>query len=352
MSQDQEFSPSEMRWDPVYRTWSIIAPERGKRPGSFLRKEDFPQKKLSDEESPFSYLNDHATPPPILKISDPEGKYPWKIKVIPNKYPVLRVEGIIERSAEGLYDIISGVGAHEVVIEHPRSEPTSYDLSVNEILEILKVYRERILDLKKDIRFRYIMVFKNEGNLAGATIAHLHSQIVALPERPLQIQTLLNSMREHFDRKERCLYCDILSEERKIGKRIVFEDENFVILCPFASQYPFELLILPIEHNHAFEFQSDRLLYALALTLHNALARLGKSLDRPHFNLAIITAPPAIPKLTRPHYWSSLKEDFHWHLRILPRIVFQAGFEWGSGIYLNPVPPEEAAAHLKEINPY
>lgn len=348
----QNYLPSEMRWDPVYRNWVIIAPERGKRPGSFLRKEDFGEKKLTSENSPFSYLNEEATPPAILKIPDSSGKYPWKIKVVPNKYPVLRVEGILQREGEGLYDVVTGIGAHEVIIEHPTSEVSSYDLTVNEIAEVLKVYRERILDLKRDIRFRYILVFKNEGKLAGATISHVHSQILALPERPLNIQIMLDSSREHFDKKERCLFCDILNDERKANKRIILEDENFIAFCPFAAQGPFEIMIMPVKHNYAFENQDDRLLYSLALSLHNILQRLARALNYPHFNMTIITAPPAIPKITRPHYWTSLKEDFHWHLRILPRIVFNAAFEYASGIYLNPVSPEDAAFHLRQIHPY
>ncbi len=346
------FIPSEMRWDPVGRTWTIIAPERGRRPGSFISLDEKRDELMSDEDSPFSYLNENATPPAILKIPDPEGKYPWKIKVVPNKYPVLRVEGNLERSGEGLYDRVSGIGAHEVIIEHPTAQVQFTELKVSELCEVLKVYRQRILDLKQDSRFRYILVFKNHGRLAGATMAHSHSQVVAMPERPLAIQTILNSAREHFNRKERCLFCDIIHHERDMGVRIVYEDENFVVICPYASQHPFELLIMPKQHSFAYENQDDRLLYSLAMVLRDVMTRLNRALRQPAFNLVIMTAPPLVSKLTRPDYWSSIEQDFHWHIKITPRITYQAGFEWGSGMFINPVAPEEAAAHLKSITIY
>lgn len=348
----QEFIPSEMRWDPVGRTWSIIAPERGARPDSFISSQDSRVEFVSDEDSPFSYLNEDATPPAILRVEDSEGKFPWKIKVVPNKYPVLRVEGTIERSGEGLFDKVSGVGAHEIIIEHPTTAVQFGDLSIAEMGEVFKVWRERILDLKKDTRFRYILVFKNHGYLAGATIYHSHSQIVAMPERPLSIQTILNSAREHFNRKERCLFCDIIHYERDAHERVVYDDENFIVLCPYASQHPFELLVLPKTHAATFEGQDDRQLYSLSLVMNDILTRLNKALRKPAFNLAVMTAPPAVTKLTRPDYWSSLEQDFHWHIKITPRITYQAGFEWGSGMFINPVAPETAAKHLRGITVY
>lgn len=346
---DNNNKNSELRWDPLTRKWVIIAPARGRRPNSFIIPEPEKSPAEKGEVCPFNHGNEHMTPPSLAQVPDPSGEYPWLVRVVPNKYPVLKVEGSLERWSEGLYDVISGIGAHEVVIETPDCSLQFADLSAPTISEILKIYRLRINDLKKDTRFRYIMVFKNHGTNAGATLYHSHSQIIALPERPAIMQTILAVSREHYNRKERCIFCDIMHFELKVGSRVIYADEHFIAFCPFASSLPFEIMIMPRRHSHDYSRSSDRELYSFALVLKDVLGRLNKALRNPPYNFVIHTAPPKREKLNRPDYWDSIEEDYHWYLTITPRITRIAGFEWGSGYYINPVPPEDAALHLNRV---
>lgn len=336
-----------MRWDPVQKVWSIVAPERGKRKGSFAQCE----KEQDNEASycPFCAENDEIHSHEILRVADPSRKNPWLVKVLPNKYPLLRIEGSLNRWSEGLYDVVEGIGAHEVIVEAPDCETDFASMTVEHRTEVLKVYRSRIIDLKRDTRFRYILVFKNHGRQAGALQDHSLSQIVALPERPVNLQTMLSVSREHYNRKERCLFCDILRQEREDGTRIIYEDDMYTAYVPFASSHPFELIIIPRTHSHDFSNCTDQSLNSLSRALGDVLERINRTLNSPPYNMVLITAPPPSPKLTRPDYWDSLEHDFHWHIRITPRITIDAGFEWGTGFYINPVAPEEAARHLRNI---
>jgi UDPglucose--hexose-1-phosphate uridylyltransferase len=259
--------------------------------------------------------------------------------VIPNKFPALRVEEALERRAEGIYDRMNGVGAHEVIVDSPDHEKELSELDPDQIELVLRAYRERIADLSQDLRIRYALVFKNHGERAGASLAHGHSQLIATPIVPQVVAEELEGSREHFQRTERCVYCDLIEHERRSGARMVRECDRLIAIQPYAARYPFETWILPRAHAAAFESSSPEDLRALAGMLRDMLARIGRALDRPHYNYVLHTAPCREPDL--PHY--------HWHLEITPQRTAMAGFEWGSGFFINPVPPEEAAEYLRGI---
>ena len=325
----------------------IVAPERGLKPADFGRE----IRPALQRNCPLCAGNERHTAHEILALRDhgtPVDGPGWRVRVVPNKFPVLRVEGSLERWGRGLYDQESGIGAHEVIIETPHHDRTLADLRVEEIRDVLWVFRARLQDLQRDLRFRYHMLFKNHGVEAGAQLDHPHSQIIAVPEIPPQIATELASARDYFRRKERCLLCDIVRQELEDRERVVLDAARFVAFTPFASALPFEIAIYPRFHSHDHTSLSDEDLLHLASAIKDVLSRLRATLDAPPYNLVLHGAPPAHPRPGRPGIWDSLRFDWHWHIEIVPRITRMAGFELGSGFHINPVVPEEAAKFLRE----
>ena len=341
---------SELRWDPLKNNWTIITKGRSRRPQDFIQQRSH----IEMASCPFCNGNEAKTPPEIYAYR-PNGSKPnqpgWQVRVIPNKYPALQVEGALDNRAEGLYDRMNGIGAHEVIIEHPDHERSMADLTAEEISEVLKAFRSRMLDLRNDSRFRYIFVFKNYGVEAAANVPHSHSQLIAVPLIPPIITSELSSCREHFKRKERCLVCDLLNQERNSKERVVRDDGNFLVYAPFASSVPFELMVAPLEHSHDFTLQTDQQLLLLADTLRDTLRRLRAVLRDPPYSFILHSAPPMHLRWGRPDYWASLPSDFHWHIEIAPKLTRVAGFEWGSGFQINPTAPEEAADFLRNSDP-
>jgi len=340
---------SELRHDPVQKRWVIIAIERGSRPSDFKRA---PEQKRKVSACPFCYGNEDKTPPEIFAIRpcDTKPNSPgWKLRVIPNKFPALKVEGNLDRRGLGIYDIMQGVGAHEVIIETPDHDAHLGEMPIEEVFQIVKMYRDRIADLHADKRLRYVLIFKNYGKIAGASLAHPHSQIIATPVTPITVAAELDSAREHYLHKERCLFCDIISQEKALGERIVLETEKFIAFCPFASRFPFEMWLLPKQHSHDYAQMSDDDLEAFAEALKILLHKLRVSLEDPPYNFVLHTCPNyTVTRPGREHYWSTLPYDWHWHLEIIPRLTKMAGFEWGTGFYINPTPPELAADFLRK----
>jgi len=341
---------SELRWDPLKNNWTIMTTGRGRRPQDFLQKRE----QVQMAACPFCSGNEAKTPPEIY-AHRPDGSKAnqpgWQVRVIPNKFPALRIEGELNNRAEGLYDRMNGIGAHEVIIEHPDHEKSMADLSTEELAEVLKAYRARMLDLHRDGRFRYIFVFKNFGVEAAANVPHSHSQLIAVPLVPPLIATELESCREHFARKERCLICDLLRQEQAAKDRVVRDDGNFICYAPYASKFPFELMIAPLEHSHDFTLCTDQQLLLLADTLGDSLRRMRSILRDPPYSFILHNAPPLHLRRGRPDYWGSLPVDYHWHIEIAPKLTNVAGFEWGSGFQMNPTPPEEAAEFLRQADP-
>ena len=343
---------SELRFCPVKTRWTLIAPERKARPHEFTlpRAAEEPD----PASSPFAPGNEGQTPPEILTFprkGGAGGPGGWQVRVIPNKFPVLRVEGDITREGVGLYDRVAGVGAHEVIIENPDPTLELADLDVSEIALVLRAFRSRLLDLRRDTRLRYILIFKNKGRDAGASIAHPHSQLIATPIIPTFVVQELKSCRIHYRHKERCLFCDIIRQEQRFEERVSAETADFISLQPFAAAFPFETWILPKDHAHDFALAEDDDLAGLAAILRDHLRRLRALLQDPPYNLVLHTAPSPHPRPGLPDYWTTIEHDFHWHVEIVPRVTRIAGFEWGSGYTVNPTPPEEAAQFLRGADP-
>jgi UDPglucose--hexose-1-phosphate uridylyltransferase len=339
---------SELRWDPIKQHWVIIAKERGRRPRDFILEPG------SGEATccPFCYGNEDKTPGEIFAIrpSGPPNSPNWQVRVIPNKYPVLRIEGELNSRGYGLYDVMNGIGAHEVIVETPDHDRGLSDLTTEELTNVLVAYRARYLDLRRDIRFRYMVLFKNHGHRAGASLRHSHSQLIAVPLTPPVAVTELKICREFYGSRERCIFCDLISFEIATGDRVVREFGNFIVLTPYASSFPFELRLFPKRHCHDFAMMNDADLAELAFTLKDMLYRLKVVLKDPPYNFILHTAPPCHNRMGKPDYWSSIEYDYHWHIELVPRLTQIAGFEWGTGFYINPVSPESAAAFLREAD--
>ncbi|MGV8039410.1 MAG: galactose-1-phosphate uridylyltransferase [Thermoanaerobaculaceae bacterium] len=340
---------SELRFDPIRGRWTIIATERRFRPHEFRRREPDPPGELG--ACPFEWGNEETTPPEILAFGPTErpcNAPGWQVRVVANKFPALRVEGELAREGVGIFDRVAGIGAHEVIVETPEHMRPMADMEVSQIELVLRAWRERLADLRRDPRIRYALIFKNHGREAGASLYHPHSQLIATPIIPVVVKGELEVAREHWRRKERCIFCDLILQERALGDRVPWESEHFMLLEPFAASFPFETWLLPRRHRHDFATCPDELLADLAAVLKQFLGRVRALLADPPFNLILHTAPSPHPRPGLPEYWTTIELDYHWHLEFVPRITHIAGFEWGSGYSINPTPPEEAARYLRE----
>ncbi len=324
----------ELRRDPVIGRWVIIARERARRPDDYPPEDGAARR---PGPCPFCPGQEALTPPEIAAIRPAGGA--WRARVVPNKFPALRVEGELEKRGDGMYDLMNGLGAHEVIIETPRHERSLTGLSDEEVRDVLWLYKQRLLDLKQDFRLVYGLVFKNVGERAGASLQHTHSQLIVTPIVPLRVQTEIERCREYYEYRDRCLLCDMIVQELSSGVRMVLDTPNFIAFEPFAARFPFETHVMPKRHISHFEATEDALLPELARCLRSALARIEKAVDHPSWNYLIHTSPLNISPL----------DHYHWHFEIFPRITRVAGFEWGTGFYINPVPPEDAAQFLREV---
>ncbi|WP_437205476.1 galactose-1-phosphate uridylyltransferase [Planctomicrobium sp. SH664] len=331
-------STQELRKDPIVGRWVIIAPDRLSRPNTFSDREEI----STESFDPFLAGNEDATTPEILAYRDggvPNGPG-WRVRVIPNKFPAVRVEGQLEKRGEGIYDKMNAIGAHEVIIECPHRETNMSRLSVDNIREVLWVYRDRLVDLKRDRRLVHGLIFKNKGARAGASLDHAHSQLIVTPIVPIAIQEELEGAREFYDYRGRCIFEDMIQQELASEVRVVLETEHFVVICPYASRFPFETWILPRQHSSHFENIPKPMVEDLGVVMKTVLRKLELGLDDPPYNYVLHSAPFSTHDL--PHYL--------WHIEIFPRLSRVAGFEWGSGFYINPVAPEEAARFLRETD--
>jgi len=330
----------ELRRDPVVGRWVIIAAERRHRPRDFDTPNEPPG--VGPDLCPFCPGHESYTPTEVFAIRPQGGAANgpgWSTRVVPNKFPALQVEGELDRRGEGIYDRMNGIGAHEVIIESPDHSKELSELTVEEIERVLLAFRERMRDLRNDLRFRYILVFKNHGASAGASLEHGHAQLIATPTIPMVVQEELDGALQHFQLKERCVYCDIVEQELRDGRRVVREEDGFVAIAPYAPRFSFETWILPKRHQTSFDEVEPGSLAALARILKDTLQRLRRALDKPNYNFLIHTSPCREPHLA--HY--------HWHLEIFPKLAHVAGFEWGTGFYINTTPPEESAKYLREM---
>jgi UDPglucose--hexose-1-phosphate uridylyltransferase len=329
---------SELRKDPIVGRWVIISAERGRRPSDFGPEPARPRL----TSCVFCPGYEDKTPPELL-AGRPPGSAPngpgWTFRVVSNKFPALRIEGELEPSGEGPFDRMNGVGAHEVIVEAPQHDASLVTMSVDAVADVLWAFRERVLDLKKDGRFEYILLFKNHGEAAGASLEHPHSQLIATPIIPIMVTEELAGAAQYYEIKERCVWCDVIREERRSRRRVILDADGFIALAPFAPRFPFETWILPTRHSSAYEESGVEVLRALAGALGSFIRRMNRVLHDPPFNFVLHTAPLHAPSL----------EHFHWHLEVIPKLTRIAGFEWGSGFFINPVAPEDAATALREV---
>ena len=339
---------SELRHDPVNRRWVAVALERSRRPGEF----DFDVPIPESDEPPCSFCpgREATTPPEIYAIRD-QGRTNgpgWVVRVIPNRTPVLAIEGDLDRRAVGLYDRMRGIGAHEIVIETPEHRVKPAEMPMLQLAAALGASRARMADLMNDHRFKYALLFRNYGTAAGATMHHPNQQIVATPVTPLRVSRQLTSARQYFHLKERCLFCDVVDQELTDRSRLVEIDDAFLTFAPYASRFPYELHLYPRRHSYQFTDADEHLLERLAAHLQRVFQRLDIVLGDPPLNWMLINAPNSHGGLPRTGFWETLRHDFHWHIEILPRLSPLAGFEWGTGLYINPTAPEDAAAFLRD----
>jgi UDPglucose--hexose-1-phosphate uridylyltransferase len=340
----------ELRRNPISKDWVIIAPERSKRPDQFKHAavQDKPVEKGAEEVAacPFCPGNEAMSGEAVLTYyqtgSGESRQSKWSLRVVPNKFPALVHGGETSRISEGMRDLfikMNGVGHHEVVIEHPEHFQTIATMSREAVDGIISSYIERYQKLIEDPCVQLITIFRNNGPRAGTSLRHPHSQIIASPIIPMHIRHVLEEAVRYFDTMGRCIYCTIIDQEREAQKRVISETEHFIALAPFASRSPFETWILPKRHRASFAKISDGERKDLAGVLLDILCRLYHGLGNPDYNYMIHSAP----------YHEDPADHYHWHLQILPKLYQVAGFELGSGIYLNATSPEDNARFLREI---
>jgi len=328
---------SEIRRNIITRDWVIMATERAKRPhefGSFKKvRESLP---LYKDNCPFCVGNEHLSTKDIIRI---EGKDSWKVRIIPNKYPALSPEGNRERHTSGLQQTISGIGVHDVVIESPNHNAILAFLSIEDIAEIIRAYKQRYAQIRQDRRMEAIVIFKNYGESAGSSLEHTHSQIAATPVVPPQFRDRVEEAIRYFDDHGDCIFCRTIIDEIALSSRIILENGSFVAFIPFAALTPFHIWVFPRIHKSSFEDISEEEIQDLASILKKILLKIYYGLGDPDYNYTIRSSPTA-DRETR---------YFHWYVSIIPKMSKQAGFEMGTGMYINSSIPEESAEYLRSI---
>ena len=322
----------ELRKDPITRSWVVVGhPEQAPVPA---------------QPCPLCLGNEGQTR--TLLALPPSG--PWQVRVFPHFDPLYRIEGEPGRNAEGIYDRMRPVGAHEIVVETPDHGRSLAHLSDEEIERVLQAYALRTVDLKKDERFKYVTIFKNSGSLAGEEWTHSHSQITASTFVPRRILYELRAARAYFQEKERCVFCDIVRQEEKHGKRMVDSQGEYTAFCPYASRVPFEVWVMKRRHNHLFEVpRPDSNRRNLATLLGRVLRRLKKVSQAYH--LVVHTAPNTLhTKGELSDYWKTIAEDYHWHIEILPIVEMRGKSYSIKEVYFNALLPEQAAERLRQLD--
>jgi UDPglucose--hexose-1-phosphate uridylyltransferase len=328
----------ELRKDPITGRWVIISTDRARRPSDFVRES---VQIKGNGFCPFCYGNESKTPPEVLvygRNGSGANSPGWSVRVVPNKFPALGIEGGLNREGEGMFDRMNGVGAHEVIVETPDHRSTLATISDQAVESVLWAYRDRVLDLKKDRRFRYILIFKNYGEAAGASLEHTHSQLIALPIVPKRVREEVDGAKRYYDEKERCIFCDLIHQEVESGVRVIAENDHCIAIAPFAPRFPFETWLLPKQHSSSFELEENSGYASIATLLRDLLRRVDAVLDHPAYNYVVHSSPLG----------EEANDHFHWHIEMMPKLTKVAGFEWGTGFYINPAPPEESARFLRE----
>lgn len=328
----------QLRKDPVVDRWVIIADNRGRRPQDF----EIAPRRSTGRVCPFCEGNEHDTPDEVLCVREPHSSPNgpgWRIRVVPNKFPAVwdaELDEITDHDG-GLHHARPGHGIHEVIIESPRHVASLTQLTADEIILVLQTYRRRFEALEAHPGLSSVMLFKNMGAEAGASLEHIHSQLIALPMIPTLQAAELHGAKTHFDASGQCVFCRMLLWERDSARGVLVSD-RFTAFCPFASRFGYETWILPNRHASHFPAITDDEIHDLADVLRKVLRAVETVVRPPAYNLVFHTAP--LGGLPLEHY--------HWHIEILPAFARAAGFEWGSGVHINPVYPEQAAQELRQ----
>jgi UDPglucose--hexose-1-phosphate uridylyltransferase len=322
----------ELRRDPISGNWVIEEDGEGVWP--------------ANGTCPFCPGQEALSPLTIYSHANGDGR--WQVRVTPHLRPLYRIEGEPQRRAEGMYDKMRGLGAHEVVVETPNHQTSLSRLTDEEVAEVLRAYVSRISDLKKDPRFRYVTVFRDQGTPAGQDLEHPHSQITATPFIPGRVVYELRSHQLHYALKERCIFCDMAAQEIADGIRTVERDDQFIAFCPFASRTPYETWILPTNHHSTFEedLSTWNRQLQFACFLKSILRRL-ESVE-PSFHLVLHTTPNLNAKFDKKEEWKTLEDDFHWHFEILPANLPKSTSYSLKEVFYNSLRPEQAAAELRK----
>lgn len=336
---EADFQP-ELRKNLVTREWVIIAKGRGRRPSDFAKKGGEEALPEHDEKCPFCPGNESQTPAEVFALRD--GGKPntagWKVRVIPNKFAALRETGSDAVRTIGLHSARDGFGAHEVIVESPAHNIDLWEMEQGQVEGVIESYWQRYLAYEAQEPLQHVLLFRNHGLQAGTSLAHPHSQLIAAPVMPHQLQLELQGGAAYWEYLGRCVYCALIEDERNSGERVVLETEHFLAVTAFAGKYPFETWILPKRHAIRFAAMSEAEAGDLARVVKDVLGRLAGCLGRPSYNFAIHSAPTAEHNV----------RAYHWHIEIFPRLTTLGGFELGSNIYINVVAPEDAADALRE----
>ena len=328
---------SELRYNMVNREWVVIASERAKRPKDFIKEKKAPKETVPyKKDCPFCPGNEALSPDETFRLGD--GKN-WKVRAIPNKFPAVSCAQKLERHPSVFGNCISGFGIHEVIIEHPRHDMTTALMSDCEIEDIILTYKNRYESMRQVKGIEAVTIFKNHGPGAGTSQEHPHSQIIATPIVPPQIRNRLDNSVKYFDLVGGCVFCQMLENELKRKKRVILESEKFVAFLPFAGASPFATWIFPRRHMASFSLIDEAEIKDMAHSLKCVLSKLYYGLDNPDFNYTIRSIPVRENDV----------EYFHWYLSVVPRISHPAGFELGSGIFINASIPEESAEYLRQV---
>lgn len=329
---------AELRRDPIGGRWVIVDTDHSNLPVDYEFEAFIP----TDNDCPFCYGNENLTPHEIESFRDPNTAVNtpgWQVRVVPNKFPALKIEGELDRRGLGIYDILNGVGAHEVIIESPYHHKDTSDLLNEEVEKFISMLCRRSHDLIRDKRFKYLMIFKNYGPAAGASLQHPHTQLIALPMVPKNVLEEIKGAEKYFEFRERCIFCDMMLQELQEKERIISENEHFLSFCPFVSRFPFEIWIMPKQHYCCFCSLSCEQIPFLAAMLKETITKVKNIFNNVSYNYIIHSSPPNA---------DINNERYHWHIEFIPKLMSVAGFEWGSGFYTVPTPPELAAKYLRQ----
>jgi UDPglucose--hexose-1-phosphate uridylyltransferase len=329
---------TELRQNMATKEWVVIASERVKRPDDYVTAQtpvidsSIPE---HDLRCPFCPGNEELD----LEVASYPAVDPWQTRVVNNRYPALSVEGDLVRTYNGVHRLISGVGYHEVVVDHPIHNTTLALMEPKEIQLYLRTFYERGWGIRGDARIEQIIYFKNHGERAGASLQHPHSQIIGLPVVPTDIRHRIEEARRYFDDNGECVFCVMMRDELEKGERLITASEQFVAFVLYASPSPFHIWILPRQHSVSFLYSQKDQLADLAHILHDVMQRLFVGLEDPAYNLIIRSAPV-----------KEISNDYlHWYVTIIPRVSRTAGFELGSGMFINPSLPEQCADFLRKV---